>query len=134
MTTTDPRIAGFLRGYHAYKNRYPGDSEVQRLRRMDARILPTFMSTIETPPEPPLTTKTLLVGLIDFVKAMDDRLAELGHPEFKEHDRIIGAKNFFARDGIDIDVVLTPMEGLENQSPMQAFIAVRASLWDRIPK
>ena len=132
MTTISPRVAGFLRGYHAYKNRYPGDSEVEQLRRLDARILPAFMSTIENPPEAPLTTKLLLVGFIDFVTAMDDRLAELGHPEFNKHDRVIGAKNYFARDGIDIADILTPMAALDNKTPMEVFIEVRSRLWKLI--
>jgi hypothetical protein len=133
MTKTDPRTAGFLRAYHSYKLRYTGDSELQLLRRMDARILPCFATTIEHPPLSPLTTKTLLNGLVDFVTAMDNRLAELGHAEFVEHSRIVGAKNFFGREGIDVEDVMKPMVELDNQSPMQAFIAVRKSLWDQIP-
>lgn len=133
MNTTDPRTLGFLRAWGAYRARYPRETEVQVLRRMDARILPNFMSTIENPPLAPLTTKLLLSGLVDFVTTMDERLAELGHPEFKQHERIIGAKGFFTREEIDVKDVIEPMPALDGLSPLTAFVNVRKSLWDGIP-
>lgn len=133
MTVIAPRTLGFQHGYHTYKVRYPRESELQILRRMDARILPLFMSTIEDPPLAPLTTKHLLIGLVDFMIAMDDRLETLDHPEFKQHDRIIGAKNFFAREGIDVSDVLVPHPGLDDKNALEFLTSTRASLWERIP-
>lgn len=123
--------SGFLRAWSAYKHRYK-ESELSILKRMDARILPIFMTTIEIPPVAPLTTKTLLLGLVDFVTALDDRLAQLGHPEFRDHPRLVGAKNYFKRDDVDVPDVTAPLESLDNKSPLEVFAAVRGDLWQTI--
>lgn len=133
MAAPDPRTLGFLRAWSAYRARYPGETDLEVLRRMDARILPIFTSTIETPPLPPLTTKLLLTGFVDFVDAMDTKLVGLGHAEFRDHERIAGAKNFFGRPDIDVSNVLQPVEDLGGKSPLQTFAGIRASLWAAIP-
>lgn len=129
---TLPSNSGFIRAWSAYRHRYPKDSELEVLRRMDARILPIFMTTIETPPLPPLTTKTLLLGLVDFVVALDTRLAELNHSEFQDHPRLKGAKDYFKREDVDILEATTPLEALDNKSPLEMFVAVRSELWQAI--
>ena len=103
-------------------------SELEVLRAIDAQIVPLFLDTIEDLP----TTKETLLGLVGLTNAVDDKLAELGHPEMRDHPRLIGAKGFFANPDTPVEAAVAANPNLGGMSAIQAFGALRGEVWSHI--
>lgn len=106
---------------NSYQTRLPGESEIVLLSKLDARIVPLLSETIDTLP----TTKDTLNGFVAIQAAIDDRLAELGHPEFRDHERLTAAKGYFAAPETTVEAA---------REHLVAYWGIREDLWKKIPK
>lgn len=81
MPTADARLHAIL---VTYRRRYPEASEVDLLRKIDAKIVQVLLETMDILP----ITQETIRGFADMVMAIDRKLVELGCAQFYENAKV----------------------------------------------
>jgi len=81
MPTADARLHAIL---VTYRRRYPEASEVDLLRKIDAKIVQVLLETMDILPISQDTTR----GFVEMIRALDRKLVELGQTQFHENPKV----------------------------------------------
>ena len=110
----------------SYKAKYPDESELQLLGRIDAELVPILTETIEYLP----TTKETLNGYVEMIDLIDNRAAELGKPDLKNYERIQKGKAYLLKPETGIAEATKAPEG--GRHPLKIMQDTRAEVWKQI--
>ncbi len=123
MLDTPTRLRAILASYQAKR---PKSSEVELLSEVDTELAPLLMEHIEFFP----ATKETLTGYLDMIDLIDQRVAELGHPELSQHERIQKGKAYLRRPDTGIAEATNAPEGV--RCPLKIMEDTRLEVWKQI--
>jgi len=117
----DARVSAIMQ---AYMTKPDTAGHVEALRQIDAQTVPAIMDTLRILP----VTRQTMDRFVEFMEALDRKLAENGRPEFKDHPRLKAALSYFKKSSSGE----ATMRNEEGQSPMDLYATVRKDIWSSI--